>query len=102
MSITSHLSANGQTLQIKIVGRFDFSSLQAFTQEYQKATPKPQAFVLDFEECDFLDSSALRVLLALREYAGGDKSDVRIVNCSLDVKKILVITKLNELFHINF
>jgi anti-anti-sigma regulatory factor len=40
------------------------------------------------------------MLLALRDFAGGDNADIRIVECNPDVKKILVITKLDELFKV--
>jgi len=40
----------------------------------------------------------LGMLLALRDYAGGESSNVRILNSKPDVKKILLITKLDELF----
>ena len=60
--------------------------------------PKPKAYVIDLKESDYLDSSALGMLLALRDYAGGDEANIRIVDSNPDVKKILVITKLDELF----
>ena len=52
-------------------------------------------------ESDYLDSSALGMLLALRDYAGGDSASISIVNCNPDIKKILIITKLDELFSVN-
>lgn len=100
MSITSQLSADGAELTITVKGRFDFSALQLFRGSYEKVSPKPKKFVIDLKESDYLDSSALGMLLALRDYAGGDNADIRIVNCSPDVKKILIITKLDELFNL--
>lgn len=97
-SISSDLS-DGQ-LTIKVQGRFDFSALQLFRNAYEKVDPKPNSFIVDLKESDYLDSSALGMLLALRDYAGGDSADVKIVNCNADVRKILVITKLDELFKI--
>jgi anti-anti-sigma regulatory factor len=40
------------------------------------------------------------MLLAIRDYGGGDNADISVVNCNPDVKKILVITKLDELFKV--
>jgi len=98
MSIFSELSQDGQKLTIHVQGRFDFSSLQSFRNAYEKAESKVPAYIVDLKESDYLDSSALGMLLALRDYAGGDEASIRIVNCNPDVKKILVITKLDELF----
>lgn len=101
MSITSTLSDDGKLLTIQVKGRFDFSSLQAFRNSYEKVLPKPEAFVIDLKESEYLDSSALGMLLALREYAGGNDADLSIINCNPDVEKILIITKLDEMFNVS-
>lgn len=100
MTITSTLSADGRELIIKVQGRFDFSTLQQFRNAYEKVNPKPSAYVIDLKESDYLDSSALGMLLALRDYAGSDAANIRIQNANPDIKKILVITKLDELFKV--
>jgi HptB-dependent secretion and biofilm anti anti-sigma factor len=99
-TIQTDLSANGMTLSISIEGRFDFSSLPLFRSAYEKQHPQPSTYIIDLSKADYLDSSALGMLLALRDYAGGDKATIRLKNPNTDVKKILVITKLDELFEI--
>lgn len=101
MSITSNLSKDGDALTILVEGRFDFSSLQTFRNAYEKVEPKPKSYIVDLKASEYLDSSALGMLLALRDYAGGDNADISITNCNPDVKKILVITKLDELFKVS-
>lgn len=100
MAISANASTDGATLTIKIEGRFDFSTLQQFRNSYEKITPKPRNFIIDLKASDYLDSSALGMLLALRDYAGGDESNIKIIGANADIKKILVITKLDELFKI--
>lgn len=100
MAITATLSDDSQELIIKIKGRFDFSSLQVFRNSYENHDIRPKTYVIDLAETDYLDSSALGMLLTLRDYAGGDSSSIKIINCNPDVKKILLITKLHELFRI--
>ncbi len=100
MTITSSLSANKEELTVRVEGRFDFSCLQAFRDSYEKIAPDPKKYRIDLADSDYLDSSALGMLLALRDHAGGDSADITIVNAIPDVKKILVITKLDELFKI--
>lgn len=46
-------------------------------------------------------SSALGMLLLLREHAGDDKADVKIVRCRPEVKKILTIANFHHLFHLD-
>lgn len=101
MTISSSSSADGKELTIKVQGRFDFSALQNFRNAYETLEKPVERYVIDLRESDYLDSSALGMLLALRDYAGGDSADIKIVNCKPDVKKILVITKLDELFNID-
>lgn len=100
MAIKTAVSNNGEELTISVEGRFDFGSLQLFRNAYENQDTQPKSYVIDLKESDYLDSSALGMLLALRDHAGGDNSDIRIVNCSPDVKKIFLITKLDELFKV--
>ncbi|MER2102541.1 MAG: STAS domain-containing protein, partial [Pseudomonas atacamensis] len=62
---------------------------------------KPESIVVDLKEATYLDSSALGMLLLLRDHAGGDESDIRVVNSSSDVKKILAISNFDKLFDIS-
>lgn len=101
MAIDSMLSDDGKELTIKIDGRFDFSSLQLFRNAYENVKEKPDLYIIDLEGSDYLDSSALGMLLALRDHAGGDNANVTITGANPDVRKILVITKLDELFTVN-
>ena len=101
MTISSSTSADGKELVIKVQGRFDFSALQNFRNAYETLEKPAERYLIDLRESDYLDSSALGMLLALRDYAGGDSANIKIINCKPDVKKILVITKLDELFTID-
>lgn len=100
MTITANLSPDGSELTIVVQGRFDFSSLQQFKNTYEKVSPKPKAFIIDLKDSDYLDSSALGMLLSLRDHAGGDEANIRVIGANADIKKILVITKLDELFKV--
>lgn len=100
MSVDSHLSADGKRLTITITGRFDFSAHQAFRDSYEKLTPTPDEIVVDMVETTYLDSSALGMLLLLRDHAGGDTSNISLQNCNEDIRKILTISNFEQLFRI--
>ena len=100
MSILSSASPDGKELTIFIKGRFDFSTHQDFRNAYESAPATLTGYVVDLREATYLDSSALGMLLLLRDHAGGDGSRVRIVNCNPDVKKILAISNFEQLFSI--
>jgi HptB-dependent secretion and biofilm anti anti-sigma factor len=100
MAITSTVSADGTQVTIYIQGRFDFSSHQEFRNAYEKLNKTPSRFKVDLQGTSYLDSSALGMLLLLRDHAGGERADIDIVNCSQDVKKILLISNFEQLFSI--
>lgn len=100
MAITSNVTDGGDQLTIHIQGRFDFSAHQEFRNAYEAVDKSPAAYCVDMNETTYLDSSALGMLLLLRDHAGGDTSKIEIVNCSPDVKKILTISNFEQLFTI--
>ncbi len=99
MSIGTSVSGNELTVQIE--GRFDFSAHQEFRDAYEKSEDSIQDYVIDMGKATYLDSSALGMLLLLRDHAGGDNAKVRITKCNADVKKILTISNFEQLFSID-
>jgi len=100
MSVVTEVSADGHKLTISIKGRFDFAKHQEFRESYELLDKKPHSIVVDLKDSNYLDSSALGMLLLLRDHAGGDDSDVRLINSSSDVRKILAISNFDKLFDI--
>ena len=101
MTISSQMSESGNELTISVAGRFDFSQHQEFRDAYAELASKPEKYRIDMRDANYLDSSALGMLLILRDYAGGDQADVEILNCNGDVRKILTISNFEQLFTIH-
>ncbi|MGM0767132.1 MAG: STAS domain-containing protein [Pseudomonadota bacterium] len=100
MPIQTRRSEDGRTLTIKIEGRFDFSTHQAFRDAYEHGDEGVKDYVVDLTDTTYLDSSALGMLLLLRDYAGGDNASILIENCNSDVRRILAISNFEQLFAI--
>jgi anti-anti-sigma factor len=98
MAVTATTQGNSITIQVS--GRFDFSSHQEFRQIYENVSEDVSQYTVDMKDATYLDSSALGMLLLMRDYAGGDSSKIEIVNCNEDVKKILTISNFGQLFDI--
>ena len=81
-------------------GRFDFSQHSEFRQAYEKAEERPSRFILDMTSVDYMDSSALGMLLILREHAGGESAQVWIKNCGTEIRDILATANFERLFKI--
>jgi anti-anti-sigma factor len=101
MAVLAELSSDKKKLTISVKGRFDFGRHQEFRESYERLNDRPESVVVDLKEATYLDSSALGMLLLLRDHAGGDDADVRVINCSPDVGKILAISNFHKLFEIS-
>ena len=98
MSIQATLSADSQVLTISVKGRF--GAHQDFRNAYERSGLTPQEYVVDLHDTDYIDSSALGMLLLLRDHAGGDSAQISIVHCNPDVRKVLSISNFEQLFSI--
>lgn len=101
MGIATKVSGDGTEICISVDGRFDFSSHQEFCKAYEAVDAYPEQYIVDMNATTYLDSSALGMLLLLRDHAGGDHAKVSIINCNDDVKKILTISNFEQLFDIH-
>lgn len=95
-------SVSGNVVNIGVTGRFDFSSHKEFREAY-RSTPEGSnnEYNIDMSATEYVDSSALGMMLLLREYAGGDESNVSITGCRKEVKDILIVSNFDKLFKIS-
>ncbi len=100
MAVSSELASDNATLTIHISGRFDFSSHQEFRKAYESVKQTDLEYVIDMEDAEYLDSSALGMLLLMREHAGGDQANIRIINCRPQIKNILKVANFAKLFRV--
>lgn len=91
----------GKTI-ISIKGRFNFEMHSQFRTAYQSSADDQRGkFVIDLTGTEYIDSSALGMLLLLREEAGGNESDIEIVNARQEIRKILETANFQRLFKIS-
>ena len=96
--MTIDTAQDGNDLTIRVSGRFDFSLHKDFRSASEQITANIRQVKVDLGRAEYVDSSALGMLLILRDKMGGDKSSVRITNVSPEVRKILEIANFNQLF----
>ena len=99
MGLTTKLSEDESELNMVIEGRFDFSLHMEFREAYRRL-PQETRFVLDLSRTTFMDSSAIGMLLLLREYAGDGNAEIWLCNCSPEVRKVLSIANLDKMFNL--
>ncbi len=98
MPLATQVSPDRRSLTINIRGRFDFSLHQDFRKAYEQGNGTTEHYVINLRDTEYLDSSALGMLLLLREHAGGDGSRVTLASCRPEVKKILTIANFHKMF----
>lgn len=88
---------------IRLSGRFDFNAHREFRAAYDPlvADAALRAVVVDFNGVDYLDSSALGMLLMLRDKMGGAAKEVSLTGVRGSVKQVLDIANFGKLFQIS-
>jgi anti-anti-sigma factor len=101
MQITE--AVDGPVTRLILDGRFDFHSHRDFRLAYEALLARPgvEEIVVDFGRVEYLDSSALGMLLLLREQAGNSGRRVVLANLAGTVKQVLEIANFGKLFTIH-
>ncbi len=101
MPLTSQPSQDGSTVTISIDGNFDYTLYKGFRDAYQEGLNSGiTKFILNLSKTEYMDSSALGMLLVLKDRAGHENITVSIKNCNKEIKKILAISNFEKLFPI--
>ena len=84
----SNVTSNqqGQQVTISIAGRFDFNILQQFRDAYSEHAGTS------------LDSSALGMLLNMKNHLGAEDCAIQIKNCQPNLMKIFTIAHFDKKF----
>ena len=100
MSISVVKDKDNHEVNIVIKGRFDFS----MNSDFRKILSDPDClggkYIIDMGAVEDLDSSALGMLLLLREKAGGDSANVKISRCRPDIIEMLKMANFQTMFNI--
>lgn len=98
MDVTSQSKDGKITLNLR--GRFDFTAHRAFKAAYEEALEDAGAreIILDLSGVEYLDSSALGMLLILRDRAKETAKQIILGNCSTSVKEVLRVANFDKLF----
>lgn len=94
------LRKDGDTAVIRLKGRFDFAGHREFKRCYEGALSEPSVHQIDIDlrGVDYLDSSALGMLLLLREKAEARHLPIALLHCSGNVRDILDVASFDTMF----
>lgn len=102
MAIITQVNSEKTEVKLRITGRFDFDSHEDFGHALEQAKKYPRAkYVLDFSGVESIDSSALGMLLLLRDALGGEGENLEIVRCKADILEEFQIVNFFKMFKIS-
>lgn len=100
MGIKVQVLREKNQLIISISERFDFSLHQVFRDSYIDVESNNTEYILDLSLTSYMDSSALGMILLLKDHAESNSGSVIIRKPSETVNKILEIAQFHKLMKI--
>lgn len=100
IKLSTRLSAS--TAHIELSGRFDFNGRKTMREAYDPilANAQVKSIEIDLAQVAYIDSSALGILLLLRERAKETGKKVVLCKASGTVAKVLSVANFQRLFEI--
>ena len=96
MSITVSPGSDTKTTNIIVTSQFDFSLHQTFRDAYRTIKEPGSVFCVDLAKATYMDSSALGMILLLKEHADKLGGKVVISKPNESVLKILKIANFDQ------
>lgn len=89
--------------ELRLTGRFDFNAHRDFRAAYEPLMldPEVRQVNLDLGAVDYLDSSALGMLLMVRDKSSAANKQLALTNVRGAVKQVLDIANFGKLFSIS-
>jgi anti-anti-sigma factor len=88
------------TVVLKVEGHFGFPLYRQFREAAARGGSSKR-YVIDLRAANYMDSSALGMLLLLRDQVGGKEARIEITQCQPDVRKIFAIANFDRMFRIS-
>jgi anti-anti-sigma factor len=92
----------GSRARLVLNGRFDFNSHMMFNQTTDSLLREAgiKELELDFDQVKYIDSSAMGMLLLLKERAKGASKSITLLNCKGSVAQVFELSNFRRLFTI--
>ncbi len=93
--IRKELLDDGRSMRIMMPDKFDFHIHKELRDAYM--SDQCQLYRIDMGQTNYMDSSALGMLLQVKEYAGDNAESVVIENANSNIKEILKVANFDQL-----
>ncbi|OMH32211.1 STAS domain-containing protein [Motiliproteus sp. MSK22-1] len=95
----SPMDTKDQSIVVSVSGRFDYSVHKEFRNSYIDVNAR--SYRVDLSKAEYMDSSALGMLLLLKEHADKSSATINICHPQPMVRKVLEIANFNRFFKIS-
>lgn len=96
MAISVQNAGDSKTVNIIVSQQFDYSLHQSFRDAYRNVDTPGAIFKVDLSKATYMDSSALGMILLLKEHAEKKGGTVVISKPNESVHKILTIANFDQ------
>ncbi len=100
MTVKTHFSDDKKELTIAIHESFEFSQYQSFRDAYSEVDIEGIRITLDLSKAEYMDSSALGMILLLKDHVEELSGELIICKPSAMVNQILEIAQFDKLLTI--
>lgn len=85
-------------LKVNIIGRFDYDMIDEFRDCYIGVVDKDINISLDFSQTEHIDSSALGMVLNMKNYLEKEDCAIQIRNCKPNLMKLFTMAHFEQKF----
>ncbi len=86
---------------IKIPSNFTVDEVSEFRTEVTNLVDQGIVnFIIDFSECNFIDSTGLGALVSIYKKCAEHSGNVKLISLKEEVKKLFELTRLDRVFEI--
>lgn len=96
-----HCKKHEGTIEVGLKGELDADNVSDLMRFFQEGEGRGETrIVLDLSDLEYIDSSGLGSFVRLMKESRASGGDVRLVNPTNEVRKVLELTRLNRVFDV--
>ena len=100
MAVKTQISEDGNVLTITVPSQLNITAHKEFGEAYKDNLAQVSSCIVDMTDVEFMDSSALGMMLMFREKAVAENVEISISNAAPSIKKIFTMANFDKLFKV--
>jgi anti-anti-sigma factor len=102
VDVRTYIESRGDGTRIlRVAGELDLHTCPRFQEELQAAIEQPfKSLLVDLTDCDYLDSTAIHVLVQAQRSLNGRADKLALIVPSPQLRRIFDLAGLDEVLHI--